>query len=527
MTSSRITRSADSARDDATTAHRREPDHRRAGRAAGRSPAPAEPITAGNTADRIERPGDRRSAAAATAGPSRRAGAARTPPAPVTAAAGVPATVAPSRNRCRPQPRTAPPHRLRAAATAETGQPRRRLRRPRPRAGAAPTPGAPRRNAAAGTPAKRAPPHRRNDAVGTGAAQGAAGPRWHPRPAGPRRNLGPATHRSAGAREAGAAAEADDGRRSRTEPGGSPSPSCWPVCRPARPPKVAGGADARTELPACCVPDRPVPACSGPDRNESTDVSEVVCVGTPDGLRPARLKVGIISAGRVGTALGVALERAEHVVVACSAVSAASRQRAQRRLPDTPILPVHEVADRSELLLLAVPDAELAALVTGLAATSSVTGHDRRAHLGRQRHRRARAADRAGLRPAGDPSGDDVHRRRRGHRPAVGHAASGSPPPTRSATRSRSRWCWRSAASRSGSARMPARSTTRRWPTRSNHVVTVVADAVDALRAALSGPGTARPATGGRRARRPRRAGASARWPGRRWTTPCSGARLR
>ena len=58
------------------------------------------------------------------------------------------------------------------------------------------------------------------------------------------------------------------------------------------------------------------------DRNvELIDVSEVVFVGTPNGLRPARLKVGIISAGRVGTALGVALERAEHVVVGCSAIS--------------------------------------------------------------------------------------------------------------------------------------------------------------------------------------------------------------
>ena len=56
-----------------------------------------------------------------------------------------------------------------------------------------------------------------------------------------------------------------------------------------------------------------------------------------DGLRPARLKVGIISAGRVGTALGVALERVDHVVVACSAVSRASRQRAERWLPDTPV----------------------------------------------------------------------------------------------------------------------------------------------------------------------------------------------
>jgi predicted short-subunit dehydrogenase-like oxidoreductase (DUF2520 family) len=91
-----------------------------------------------------------------------------------------------------------------------------------------------------------------------------------------------------------------------------------------------------------------------------------------DGLRPARLKVGIISAGRVGTALGVALERVDHVVVACSAVSRASKQRAERRLPDTPVAPVPDVAGNAELLLLAVPDTELPGLVSGLAATSAV-----------------------------------------------------------------------------------------------------------------------------------------------------------
>jgi predicted short-subunit dehydrogenase-like oxidoreductase (DUF2520 family) len=95
-------------------------------------------------------------------------------------------------------------------------------------------------------------------------------------------------------------------------------------------------------------------------------------MGTPSGLRPARLKVGIVSAGRVGTALGVALERAEHVVVACSAISTASRRLAERRLPDTEILPVPDVADRAELLLLTVPDAELPGLVRGLAATGAV-----------------------------------------------------------------------------------------------------------------------------------------------------------
>ena len=95
-------------------------------------------------------------------------------------------------------------------------------------------------------------------------------------------------------------------------------------------------------------------------------------MGTPNGLRPARLTVGLISAGRVGTALGAAWERADHVVVACSAISAASRRLAQRRLPDTPVLTVPDVADRAELLLLSVPDAELLGLVNGLAATGAV-----------------------------------------------------------------------------------------------------------------------------------------------------------
>lgn len=91
-----------------------------------------------------------------------------------------------------------------------------------------------------------------------------------------------------------------------------------------------------------------------------------------DGLRPARLKVGVISAGRVGAALGAALECADHVVVACSAVSGASQQRAQRYLPETPVMPVADVAGGAELLVLAVPDGELAALVAGLAAAPAV-----------------------------------------------------------------------------------------------------------------------------------------------------------
>ncbi|WP_067476106.1 Rossmann-like and DUF2520 domain-containing protein [Nocardia amamiensis] len=87
---------------------------------------------------------------------------------------------------------------------------------------------------------------------------------------------------------------------------------------------------------------------------------------------PARLTVGIVSAGRVGSALGAALERAGHVVFGVCAISDASIRRARTRLPDSEILPIEEVAARSELLLLAVPDTELAGLVRGLAGAGVV-----------------------------------------------------------------------------------------------------------------------------------------------------------
>jgi predicted short-subunit dehydrogenase-like oxidoreductase (DUF2520 family) len=86
---------------------------------------------------------------------------------------------------------------------------------------------------------------------------------------------------------------------------------------------------------------------------------------------PARLTVGVIGAGRVGTALGVALARAGHDVVAFSGVSQESRQRAAGRLPGAVLAEPQEVAARAELVLLAVPDDALPGLVVGLAATGA------------------------------------------------------------------------------------------------------------------------------------------------------------
>jgi predicted short-subunit dehydrogenase-like oxidoreductase (DUF2520 family) len=87
--------------------------------------------------------------------------------------------------------------------------------------------------------------------------------------------------------------------------------------------------------------------------------------------RPARLKVGVVGAGRVGAVLGAALQQAGHQVVAVSGVSDASLRRAAELLPGIPVLPVDEVVARAELLVLAVPDDALADLIAGLSATRS------------------------------------------------------------------------------------------------------------------------------------------------------------
>jgi len=82
---------------------------------------------------------------------------------------------------------------------------------------------------------------------------------------------------------------------------------------------------------------------------------------------PARLRVGVVGVGRVGSTLGVALARAGHQVVAVSAVSTQSLGRAARTLPTAQVRPVDEVVAVSDLVLLSVPDDVLRPLVSGLA----------------------------------------------------------------------------------------------------------------------------------------------------------------
>ena len=94
---------------------------------------------------------------------------------------------------------------------------------------------------------------------------------------------------------------------------------------------------------------------------------------TTNHLKPARLGIGVISAGKVGAVLGAALRAAGHSLVGVHAVSEASQERADVLLPGVPLLEVEQIAERSELLLLAVPDDELAGLIEYLASSGSLT----------------------------------------------------------------------------------------------------------------------------------------------------------
>lgn len=84
-----------------------------------------------------------------------------------------------------------------------------------------------------------------------------------------------------------------------------------------------------------------------------------------------RLRVAVIGVGRVGSVLAAALNRAGHFVAAGTAVSDESVRRAERMLPGMPLLPADEAAALADLVLITVPDDQLADLILGLARTET------------------------------------------------------------------------------------------------------------------------------------------------------------
>ena len=89
--------------------------------------------------------------------------------------------------------------------------------------------------------------------------------------------------------------------------------------------------------------------------------------GTNAGQRPGRMKIGIISAGKVGAVLGAALRAAGHTIVGAYARSEGSLDRLENLLPGVLSAEIEEIARTADMILFAVPDDELGPLVDGMA----------------------------------------------------------------------------------------------------------------------------------------------------------------
>ncbi len=83
--------------------------------------------------------------------------------------------------------------------------------------------------------------------------------------------------------------------------------------------------------------------------------------------RAGRLDVGVVGAGLVGPVLGAGLAGAGHRVVGVATTSEDGRDRVAALLGDAPILALPELLAAADLVVLAIPAADLPALVSGLA----------------------------------------------------------------------------------------------------------------------------------------------------------------
>lgn len=84
-------------------------------------------------------------------------------------------------------------------------------------------------------------------------------------------------------------------------------------------------------------------------------------------MDPTRLGVGVIGAGRVGPVMAQALAGAGHHLVGLSRPSGDEEDRVSGVVPGVLFLDVPDLVERSELVIIAVPDTELVEVVAGIA----------------------------------------------------------------------------------------------------------------------------------------------------------------
>ncbi|WP_462183530.1 Rossmann-like and DUF2520 domain-containing protein [Frankia sp. AgKG'84/4] len=116
---------------------------------------------------------------------------------------------------------------------------------------------------------------------------------------------------------------------------------------------------------------------------------------TGDATRADRESIGLIGAGRAGSALALALAAAGHPVVAVVTRSEVARARAAARFPAARTGSVEGVADTlraADVVLVAVPDDAIAPMARQLAALGALRAGQALAHLSGRHGLRALAA---------------------------------------------------------------------------------------------------------------------------------------
>ena len=83
-------------------------------------------------------------------------------------------------------------------------------------------------------------------------------------------------------------------------------------------------------------------------------------------MNSTRLGVGVIGAGRVGPLIAAALVRAGHSLVGITTPSQSDTDRVEAILPGVVYADPLEIIERSELVVLALPDQELPGFIEGI-----------------------------------------------------------------------------------------------------------------------------------------------------------------
>jgi predicted short-subunit dehydrogenase-like oxidoreductase (DUF2520 family) len=97
-------------------------------------------------------------------------------------------------------------------------------------------------------------------------------------------------------------------------------------------------------------------------------------------MHSSKTRVGVVGAGRVGAVLAAALQAAGHDVVAVAGESAASRTRIETLLPGVHVDKPSAVSRACDLLLLTVPDDMLGNVVAMLSASGAIRPGQRVVH---------------------------------------------------------------------------------------------------------------------------------------------------